>query len=228
MAPTVEHAVLDAETLSARDAYTVMTGLITPRPIAWVSTCDGQGRRNLAPFSYFQGVCSHPPTVILGIGWRPPGRAKDTLRNILEQREFTISHVSEPLAEAMNRTAADVGPDVDEWIDAGVEPTASTRVSPPWVAQARAAMECHLTHAIPLGEGSRGHPSSTLIIGRVLAFHAAAGLIRRDERGAILPLDPVQLAAVGRLGGMAYTKTTETFEMKRPDSSNPGAGRTAR
>ena len=87
-----------------------MTDLVAPRPIAWVSSEDGQGRRNLAPFSYFQAVCSHPPMIVLAIAWHPDGRMKDSLANILERREFVVSHVGEAQLEAMNQTSAPFPP----------------------------------------------------------------------------------------------------------------------
>ena len=105
-----------------------MTDLVAPRPIAWVSSEDGQGRRNLAPFSYFQAVCSHPPMLVLAIAWHPDGRMKDTLANILERREFVVSHVGEPALAAMNATSALFPPDVSEWDAVGVSPVLTLTV----------------------------------------------------------------------------------------------------
>lgn len=212
---------LDAATMSTADAYRLMTDIVAPRPIAWVSTLDPHGRPNLAPFSYFQAVCSRPATVMLAIGHLPSGQPKDTLANVLATRELTISHVSEPLAAAMNATSADLPPEVDEWEIAG-EPGArlpslpSALVGPPRVAAARAAMECRLTHAIPLGHGPKGAPSTTLVLAEVLVFWIAEGLLQRDERGRLVPIDPAALAAVGRLGGMSYARTRDTFDLPRP------------
>lgn len=211
---------LDAAELSSRDAYRLMTDIVAPRPIAWISTIDADGRPNLAPFSYFQAVCSRPPMVIVAIGNRPDGRPKDTLANVLATRELTISHVSEPLAEGMNATSGTYEPGVDEWELAG-EPgerlagQASSVVRPPRVAAARAALECRMTRAIPLGEG-RGGPSTTLVVAQVLVFWVAPGLLQRDERGRLMPMDPAALASVGRLGGMSYARTRDIFEMTRP------------
>lgn len=219
--PERPHERLEAATLSTSDAYRLMTDVIAPRPIAWVSTLDEHGRPNLAPFSYFQAVCSRPPTIMLSIGTRPDGKPKDTLANLLATRELTISHVSEPLAAAMNATSADVPTGVDEWEGAGEPgvrlPSAPAAVvAPPWVAGARAALECRLVHAIPLGQGPRGGPSSTLVLAEVLVFWVAAGLVQRDERGRLRPIDPAALAAVGRLGGMSYARTRDTFDLPRP------------
>lgn len=220
-----EHERLDAATLSSGDTYRLMTDLVAPRPIAWVSTLDEHGRPNLAPFSYFQGVCSQPAMVMLAIAHRARVRGgagpKDTLANILARRELTISHVCEPLAAAMNATSADLPPGENEWEAAG-EPglplasAASAIVAPPRVAAARAALECRMTHAIPLGQGPHGGPSTTLVLAEVLVFWVARELVQRDGRGRLVPIDPAALAAVGRLGGMSYARTRDTFELSRP------------
>ena len=102
------HEEIDAASLRAGDVYRLMTDLVAPRPIAWVGTVDGQGRRNLAPYSYFQAVCSAPATVVLGMGWMRDGRPKNSLANILETRGFTISHVRRGDAEAMNDTSVEL------------------------------------------------------------------------------------------------------------------------
>lgn len=215
------HERLDAATLPVSDVYRLMTDVVAPRPIAWISTVDPHGRPNLAPFSYFQAVCSRPATVIVSVSHHPDGRPKDTLANVLATRELTISHVSEPLAEAMNATSGDYPPEIDEWEIAGepgarLESLPSAMVAPPRVAAARAAMECRLTHAIPLGHGPTGAPSVTLVVAEVLVFWIARGLLQRDGRGRLVQIDPAALAAVGRLGGMSYARTRDTFDLPRP------------
>ncbi len=210
-----DHEFSAAE-LRTSETYRLMTCLITPRPIAWVSTLSLAGVPNLAPFSYFQGVCSNPPTVVLGIAYNRDGSPKDTLRNILDRREFVINHVSRPLAEAMNRTSAAYPPEVSEWPDAGVTRAPATVVAVPRVSEARASLECRLKQMVPLGLGPTGMPSSGLVIAEVVHFRVAEGLISRDARGRVLPIDPGQLQAVGRLGGIAYTTTDGIFELQRP------------
>lgn len=210
---------IPADSLSKGDRYRLMTSLIIPRPIAWVSTVDGAGHRNLAPFSYFQGVSSDPPTVVIGMGWLASGQPKDSLRNVLETGELTVSFVNEDLASAMNQTSAAYPAHTDEWEQAGVAAAASHTVAPERVRDALAALECKLTHAIPLGEGPAGGPSTTLVIARIVHFHVQEGLIQRTEGNKLAPVDPARLATVGRLGGIAYTKTTDVFELPRPKVS---------
>lgn len=207
---------LPTQELSARDAYRLMTDLVAPRPIAWVSSVDAKGRPNLAPFSYYQGVCSSPPTLVLGLGSRPDGRPKDTLANLLETGELTINHVSESLAEAMNASSAAYEPETSEWEACGVEAVPAQVVAAPRVAQARGGFECRLTHAIPLGQTKHGGPSSTLVVLEVVHAWLAEGLLQRDERGHMRPIPPAELSAVGRLGGIAYTTTQGAFELERP------------
>ncbi|MCA9709587.1 MAG: flavin reductase [Myxococcales bacterium] len=156
----------------------------------------------------------------VAIARRSDGRPKDTLANILARRELTINHVSEPLAEAMNATAGDYEPGIDEWAQAGesgapLASAPSSVVAPPRVAGARAAMECRMVRAIPLGEGPQG-PSTMLVIAEVLVFWVAPGLLQRDERGRLVTIDPAALGAIGRLGGMSYARTADTFVLPRP------------
>lgn len=207
---------LPAGDLSPRDAYRLMTDLVAPRPIAWVSTLDEDGRGNLAPFSYYQAICAHPPTVVLGLGWNGDGSPKDTLRNALARRELTISHVTRPVAEVMNATSAAYGPEVSEWEALEVESVPARVVGPPRVAGALASLECRVVHAVPLGHGPGGSPSSTAVFAEVVHFHVREDLIERDERGHLRPMDPARLASVGRLGGIAYTGPDGVFELPRP------------
>ncbi|MBX7083802.1 MAG: flavin reductase family protein [Nannocystaceae bacterium] len=220
---------IDAAGLSARDAYQLMTDLVAPRPIAWVSSCDEHGARNLAPFSYYQAVCSRPPTIVVSIAWRD-GKPKDTLRNILATGTFVVNHVDRDHAAAMNATAAEVGPEVDEWdlvarAGAGPITAAPCRVATaPRIAEAKAALECRLVHALPLGQGARGGPSSTLVVAEVLWFWLAAGLRSAAAPGARpTPIDPARLDALGRLGGIAYTDTRGVIRIPRADTGRGGA-----
>ena len=128
-----------------------------------------------------------------------------------------ISHVSEPWLAAMNATSAPLPPEVSEWDAVGIPGEPASHVAPQRVAGALAHLECRLTQAIPLGVGAPGKPSTTLIVAEVLHFAVMADLLVRDARGRLLPIDPARLAAVGRLGGIAYTRTTDRVSLARPD-----------
>ncbi len=225
----MDHEPIFADSLPVRETYQLMIDLVAPRPIAWVSTVDAEGRRNLAPFSYYQAVCSRPPMVTLAISWHADGRPKDTLRNILEVGTFVVNHTQRDAAEAMNLTSGEYPPEIDEWEvveRAGIgklSPVASRIAAAPRIAEAMAALECRLVHAIPLGEGRAGRPSSTLVVGEVVLFWLAPGLAQRDARGRLRPIDPARLASLGRLGGIAYTDTEGRFEMARPRLGTDGA-----
>src|SRR5579863_5526391 len=116
--------LIDPATLQRRDVMDLLNGLVAPRPIAWVSTQDEFGRRNLAPFSFFNAFSTQPPTVAIGPGSRS-GVNKDSLRNIKQTGEFVINVVSYELAVRANQTSAEFAPDVDEWEVAEVTPAPS-------------------------------------------------------------------------------------------------------
>lgn len=212
----VSATVLDTAELSPREAYGVLTSLVVPRPIAWVSTVGRDGRGNLAPFSYFQAVCSRPPTVMLSIAWRPDGTPKDTLRNILDTEAFSISVVDAPLAESMNRTSAEFPPGTSEWEAVGIASAPGSRIPVPRVAEASAALECRLVHAVPMGTGRSGAPSVTVVFGRVVAVVVRDDLVVRDTSGRPCGVDGKRIAPVGRLGGTAYVTTDHRFDLSRP------------
>lgn len=126
------------------ELYGLLTSLVAPRPIAWVSTQSPEGVRNLAPFSFFNVVCDNPPLVFLSISKRDDRRRKDTAENIIRLGEFVINFVSEELIDKVELTSEDFPPHVDEFEVAGLTPMDSELVKVPSVAEARAWMECKL------------------------------------------------------------------------------------
>jgi len=195
-----------------RDIYRLMTGIIVPRPIALVSTVDAEGNANLAPFSFFAGVGSAPPTVLFcpvlrsGRAAEPAGR-KDTLRNVEATREFVINVVSEDIAAQANTTAAEVGPEVDEFKLSGLTPVASEAVKPPRVAQSPARMECKLLQVIYTGDKPA---SGVIVLGEIVRFHV------RQELFEDFRVDPAGLDAVGRMAGNTWVRTRDRVELTRP------------
>src|SRR5271154_5632523 len=193
---------------SPNDIYKLMVGSIVPRPIALVSSVDEGGVRNLAPFSYFTACSSNPPVVVFCPILRPtPPMAKDTLRNILATREFVVNIVSEEFAERMNATAAQVGPEIDEFALSGLTPVASELIKPPRVAESHVHMECRLLQVVQVSDQPGG---GTLVLGEVLRFHVRQDLIENFR------IDPDKLRAVGRMAGSTYARTTDRFELERP------------
>jgi flavin reductase (DIM6/NTAB) family NADH-FMN oxidoreductase RutF len=188
----------DVEDLTGREPYFLLTGLVVPRPIAWVSTLAEDGTANLAPHSYFNVVSSRPPIV----HFTSTG-VKDSLRNARATGEFVVNVVSLDLVEAMNTTAADLPPDESEFRWAGLAPTPSDRVRPPRVARAKAALECRVRDVVTMGNGH-------MVFGDVLRFHIA------DDVWADGRVDPERLQPVGRLAGTAYSRQGEVFKIPRP------------
>jgi flavin reductase (DIM6/NTAB) family NADH-FMN oxidoreductase RutF len=195
-----------------RQIYKLMTGIIVPRPVALVSTVDAEGNVNLAPFSFFAGVGSAPPTVLFCPALRPTGAGKagerkDTLRNVEETHEFVVNVVSEAIAAQTNLTAAEVDPDVDEFDLSGLTPLASELVKAPRVAESPAQMECKLMQVIYTGDKPA---SGVIVLGEVLRFHVREDLVD-DFR-----VDPEGLDAVGRMAGNTWVRTHDLIELIRP------------
>ena len=199
---------LDPSELSSRDVYSWMVRLITPRPIAWVSTMSTDGVANLAPFSFFNGVGANPPTIMFCPANRRDGTPKDTLANIQRSGHFVVNLVTESVAESMNLTSAEFEPDVDEFEMAAIDKLESTRVSPPRVAASAAALECELFQAIVLGTGPAG---ANLVIGRIVTMHVDDALL--DEQGNF---DAARFNTIGRMGGDEYVRTNDRFSIPRP------------
>ena len=203
--------IFDPATCEPRQIYKLMTGIIVPRPVALVSTIDEDGLPNLAPFSFFSGVGSVPPTVLFCPALRPVGpnkaaHRKDTLRNVEETGEFVVNVVSEAMSPKANATAAEVGPEVDEFQLAGLTPLASLVVRPPRVAESPAQMECRLLQVIYTGHAPA---SGVIVLGEVVRFHIREDLVE-DFR-----VDPEGLDAVGRMAGNTWVRTRDRIELIR-------------
>jgi flavin reductase (DIM6/NTAB) family NADH-FMN oxidoreductase RutF len=193
---------------SAADIYKLMIGMVVPRPIAFVSSLDERGVRNLAPFSYFMACTADPPVVCFVSSFRKGETpTKDTLRNVLATKEFVVNIVSEEFADKMNLTSAEVPPEIDEFELSGLTPVASELVKPPRVGESRAQMECRLRQILQIGE----HPGGgTIVFGDVLRFHVDAEVLDGYK------IDPDKLKAIGRMGGPTYVRTRDRFDMIRP------------
>lgn len=199
--------LFDFAEISTRDRYKLLVSTITPRPIAWVVSQDSAGHLNAAPFSFFNAFAGNPPVVGIGMGSHEPGRPKDSRANIRETRQFVVNLVSEEVAEAMNITAIEFPPGVDELKEAGLTTLPSVHVKPPRIAESPVAMECELIQIVDLGT------ESGLVLGRILAMHI------RDE--SVLDagkhhIDTPSLKLIGRMHGTGwYARTSDLFEMPR-------------
>lgn len=198
---------LNPDALSGRERYQLLTSLVVPRPIGWISTWSAEGVANLAPFSYFAALAASPMLVGVSVGHRSHG-PKDTLVNLRERGAFCVNVVSENLLEAMNATSAEVEHGVDEFALAGLERASSSVVDAPYVPAAPAVLECAVTQEVDL----HGAPN-TLVIGRVVGLRLADGLPAVEGTACI---DPEALRAVGRLWGAAYAMPGEVQILPRP------------
>jgi flavin reductase (DIM6/NTAB) family NADH-FMN oxidoreductase RutF len=185
---------------------------IVPRPIGWLTTLDGEGRLNLAPFSFFNGIASDPPLVIAGVnGAPPPAGMKDTLANCRATGEFVVNIATWDLRDAMNLTSAAVPAAVDEMALAGLTPAPSELVAPPRVAESPIHMECkvHDIQDMPCtAPGSR----NTLIIGQIVGIHIDDWVLTDGL------IDMAKVRPIARLGYMDYTVVEEVFTMHRPSA----------
>ena len=189
--------------------YQHMIHCIVPRPIAWVSTISKEGTTNVAPFSYFTGVGSRPPSLLFCPANSRDGKPKDTLRNILETGEFVVNIVSSSVAEAMNASAASLPPEESEFEICGLTAVSSLKVRPPRVGESPVQFECTTMQILNIAEGPGG---ANIVIGRVVHVHMDDAVV-----GTSGLVDPDMLDAVGRMGGLTYCRTTNRFDLPRPE-----------
>ena len=200
--------IFDPNKIPFQETHKLMIGSIVPRPIAFVSTRSKDGKHNVAPFSYFNGVCSKPPTIMFAPGRRGwDGEEKDTLINIRDTEEFVVNIVSEPFGEKMVMCSTDFDFGVDEFEVAGLTPVASQKIAPPRVGEAKVSFECKLNQIVEIGDGSAG--SGFVVIGTIVLFHIDDNVY---DNGRIL-LDKLQ--PLGRLAGNWYTRTTDILKIIR-------------
>ncbi|KAF9033251.1 hypothetical protein BDZ89DRAFT_1231438 [Hymenopellis radicata] len=232
----------DMKETPTRDAYRLLTSAIIPRPIAFVSTLSEDGVPNLAPFRYcciwpffdneltrFQlllhglykkselsfratssQVSSNPPMLSVSFSL-PSKRKKDTRENILATKEFTVNLISESFVEASNITAVETS-EVNEWLLSGLTMEPSTDVKPACVQESAICMECELYSYQDIVPSGHTTPTTTLALGLIKRVHARESVLHDDG----ITVDPKKLQIVSRLGGLAYGKLVEGFEVPRP------------
>lgn len=201
---------LDPADWPARQVYYLMTGLVIPRPIAWVSTYGPDRVRNVAPHSYFNVVAHDPPHVVFS-----SSGVKDTLRNLREHGEFVVNMVSMDVVEPMNFTATDFPRDHDEFDWAGLTAEQAQVVDAPRVAESPAHLECRMVDEVAAGNG-------TIVIGEVVHVHVSPRIWRGGR------VDPELYDPVCRLAGTSYGRLGELFKLPRlywgdVEGSEPGA-----
>ncbi|MDQ8205617.1 flavin reductase family protein [Pelagicoccus sp. SDUM812003] len=198
---------IDLPSLAPAERYKLLTSLVVPRPIAWVTTLGQSGALNAAPFSFFNVFGSKPPLVVLGIGNRPDtGEPKDTVLNIRATGEFVVNLANRSTAEKMVATSASHPREVDELKIVGLETAPSQSVAPPRIALAPAALECE-THSIQEIGGNR------LIVGLVKRVYVADEFIDPSSQRVLTE----KMDIIGRMHGPdGYISYQGLFSIERP------------
>ena len=198
--------IIDPSELDPQSVYKLLIGSVVPRPIAWTSTVNEHGVRNLAPFSFFTVASRQPPMLCISVGPRVDSNipTKDTLDNIEDTGEFVVNIVSLSLSNTMFESSKNHPPEADEFEKAGLTPAPCEVVGAPRVEEAGVSMECLLDRVLPLG-------SDHLVIGRMVRFHVRDELYGENGRIDVAGLDPL-----GRLAG-DYTKVETIFELPKED-----------
>ncbi len=191
-------------------AYSPFKSCVVPRPIAWISTLSKDGVHNLAPYSQFQNLTFDPPYVMFAANQTSQGRRKDTVVNAEETGGFVYNMATYSLRQAVNLSASEVPPEVDEFDLAGVTRESCIRVKPCRVAESPVQFECihHQTLRLP-GKGAMG--TVDVVIGKVVLVHIKDEVIGKDGR-----LDIIKIRPLARLGYYDYTTVDSLFEMVIP------------
>ncbi|MDF1860153.1 MAG: flavin reductase family protein [Verrucomicrobiales bacterium] len=191
----------------SRYAYRLLAGLVTPRPIAWVTTIDEESRVNAAPFSFFNVFGTRPPILGFAPGDKEPGIPKDTARNIRRTGEFVVNLVDEACAEAMNQTSTEVEFGVSEIELAGLHTTSSSAVSPPRITEAPVALECREWSTLEIGK-------NRLVIGLIDRVITKEGILDPET----LLVNAENFSPIGRMEvPSGYCRTEDRFQMDRPE-----------
>src|SRR5690625_2771437 len=198
----------DLEGLVYAVSYRLLVNTVVPRPVALVTTCDGQGLVYGAPFSFINLMGHDPPVLVLGIERRKPKGYKDTLNNMRDNAEFAVALVDEDLAEGMNQCGVDHAPEVDELARAGLLTVPARKIAVPLIAAAPVSLECTVRQIIELGE------QRNIIIGDILALHLADHLW--EPEGRYVRTEEMRLIA--RMHGRGwYVRTSDLFHLKRKE-----------
>lgn len=202
---------LNPDDLEIRDRYKLLIGCIVPRPIALVSTISREGKVNLAPFSFFNGVGSNPMTLLFCPSNKPDGSEKDTLRNCKPMEEggtgeFVVNVATEAYERRVAAAAEGLPFGESEFALSGLAPAESRIVAAPRVAESPVSFECRTVEVLRTNPGEPG--GGNVVLGRVVHVHVDDRII--DDR---YHTDPTTLRAIGRMGGLKYCRTRELFEM---------------
>ena len=187
--------------------YKLLTGIIIPRPIGWISTIDSNGINNLAPFSYFNMVSSDPPCVMFSTR-RENNKNKDTLNNVLQNGQFVVNLVTLEVVEQMNASSEAFPADVDEFIITNWTPIDSVSIQPKRVKESPIHLECEMIHHYFMDNNEGG--GACIVIGKIKTIHIDDSILMENNR---INLDVYK--PVARLAGSNYSTLGELFSIKR-------------
>jgi flavin reductase (DIM6/NTAB) family NADH-FMN oxidoreductase RutF len=199
---------IEVKSAAVLDVYQALVSIVTPRPIAWVTTVNSEGRVNLAPFSFFNAFGANPPVVVFSPVLRRDGSKKDTLVNVEATGEFVVNAAVEPLAGQINLSSKEIAPDESEVELTGLTTRPSEIVRPPRLAESPVSLECRVIQILPIGGGPIG---ANLVIGEVVMIHIDESVLGADGR-----VDPRKLRTIGRLGADDFCRSTDIFSLARP------------
>ena len=198
---------IDPEHLDHKAIYKLLTGSVIPRPIGWISSINNNGVNNLAPFSYFNIVGDDPPHVMFSTS-RNNNTNKDTLNNILANKQFVVNMVTEDLVEQMNKTAEAISSEESEFNFASLTPVASVKIKPMRVKESKINFECELVHHYSLENHKNG--GAVILIGKIIMMHFDDTVLMDNYKINLETYKPVS-----RLAGSNYSKIGEIFSVKR-------------
>jgi flavin reductase (DIM6/NTAB) family NADH-FMN oxidoreductase RutF len=202
--------IVDLQELAPGQVYFHMIQALVPRPIAWVLSENQSGRFNLAPFSYFNAVCSDPPLIMLSVGQRAQGGHKDTRVNIEQRRDFVVHIAHREMLQALNASSAERPPEVSEVDELELETEDFPGSRLPRLADCRIAMGCECYRIDEIGRAPQ-----SLILGLVKRLYVSELVAEHDQRGR-LQIDARRLDPLGRLGADQYMHFGELVRLKRP------------
>ncbi|MBK6701994.1 MAG: flavin reductase family protein [Saprospiraceae bacterium] len=200
-------------TIPTADLHQYLLGSVAPRPIAFVSTMDAQGRTNLAPYSFFNAFSSNPPILVFSSNRRVEGNTtKDTLHNIMESKECVVNVVNYEIVRQMMICSVDFPTEISEFEQSGLTPVPAELVKCPLVKESPVNMECVVQEIIPLGDqGGAGH----LIICKVVCMHVSESVLDENSR-----IDPQKIDLMGRMGRAFYVRASGKSVLTMPQSQH--------
>jgi flavin reductase (DIM6/NTAB) family NADH-FMN oxidoreductase RutF len=201
---------IDLAQLSPNQVYFTLIQTLIPRPVAWVLSENVAGDYNLAPFSYFNAVCSDPPLILLSIGVKPDGTPKDTRVNIEARSHFVVHIAHRELAAAVTESSRTLAYGASEVTRAGLETVPFPDFALPRLKDCRVAYACERYEVREIGNAQQA-----LVLGEVSRIYIDDAAVTLDARGR-LDVSAARIDPIARLGGPQYTTFGEVLDIPRP------------